>query len=96
MKTAIKVWGLKVTAFLTGLFITGFSFLASLVIFAESAKITQDMYLTNVAKYSMLFGIGFVLIWLVTLAADSSQWIMKSGFEKANNLKGAYNDKSKN
>ncbi len=78
---------LKATAFLTALFFTGFSFLASLVIFAESIEITQTMSLTNPAKYGIMFGIGFVLIWLVTLAADSSQWIMKNGFKKANDIK---------
>ena len=42
---------------------------------------------TNAANYGILLGIGFILIWLVTLAADSSQWIMKSGFKKANEIK---------
>ena len=87
MKTAIKAWGLKITAFLTALFFTGFSFLASLVIFAESVEITQNMVYTNAVKYSILLAIGFILIWLVTLAADSSQWIMKNGFKKANDIK---------
>jgi len=87
MKTAIKAYALKVTAFLTALFFTGFSFLASLVIFAESVEITQSMVYTSATKYSILFGIGFILIWLVTLAADSSQWIMKNGFKKANEIK---------
>tara|TARA_R100000231_G_scaffold78853_1_gene60925 strand:+ start:224 stop:496 length:273 start_codon:yes stop_codon:yes gene_type:complete len=87
MKTAIKAYMLKVTAFLTALFITGFSFLASLVIFAESVKITQGTGYTNGVKYGMLFAIGIILIWLVTLAADSSQWIMKNGFKKAEDLK---------
>ena len=84
---AIKAYALKVTAFLTALFFTGFSFLASLVIFARSIEIIQNMGYTNAAKYGILFGIGFVLIWLVTLAADSSQWIMKNGFKKANEIK---------
>jgi hypothetical protein len=87
MRTSIKAYMLKATAFLTALFFTGFSFLASLVIFAESIEITQTMSLTNPAKYGIMFGIGFVLIWLVTLAADSSQWIMKNGFKKANDIK---------
>lgn len=87
MKTAIKAYMLKVTAFLTALFFTGFSFLASLVIFTESVELTQTLSLTSPAKYGILFGIGFVLIWLVTLAADSSQWIMKNGFKKANDIK---------
>jgi hypothetical protein len=87
MKTEIKAYALKVTAFLTALFFTGFSFIASLVIFIESIEITQTMYLTKPAKYSIMFGIGFVLIWLVTLATDSSQWIMKNGFKKANEIK---------
>ena len=87
MKTAIKTWSLKVVSFLTALFFTGFSFLASLVIFAESVEIIQNMGYTNPVKYGILFGIGFVLIWLVTLAADSSQWIMKNGFKKANDIK---------
>ena len=87
MKTPIKVYMLKVTAFLTALFFTSFSFLASLVIFAESIEITQSLHLTSPAKYGIIFGIGFVLIWLVTLAADSSQWIMKNGFKKANDIK---------
>ena len=84
MRTSIKAWGLKITAFLTALFFTSFSFLASLVIFAESVELTNTLSLTNPAKYGIMFGIGFVLIWLVTLAADSSQWIMKNGFKKAN------------
>jgi hypothetical protein len=87
MKTSIKAYMLKVTAFLTALFFTGFSFLASLVIFAESVQITQDIGYTNTTKYGILFAIGFTLIWLVTLAADSSQWIMKNGFKKANEIK---------
>ena len=87
MKTAIKSYMLKVTAFLTALFFIGFSFLASLVIFAESIELTQTLHLTNPTKYSILFGIGFILIWLVTLASDSSQWIMKNGFKKANEIK---------
>ena len=87
MKIEIKAWCLKVTAFLTALFFTGFSFLASLVIFARSIEIIQNMGYTNAAMYGILFGIGFVLIWLVTLAADSSQWIMKNGFKKANEIK---------
>ena len=87
MRTSIKAWGLKITAFLTALFFTSFSFLASLVIFAESVELTNTLSLTNPAKYGIMFGIGFVLIWLVTLAADSSQWIMKNGFKKANDIK---------
>ena len=87
MKTAIKSYMLKVIVFLTALFFTGFSFLASLVIFAESVEITQSMGYTSATKYSILFGIGFILIWLVTLASDSSQWIMKNGFKKANEIK---------
>tara|TARA_R100001086_G_scaffold145802_1_gene77111 strand:+ start:322 stop:594 length:273 start_codon:yes stop_codon:yes gene_type:complete len=87
MRTAIKVYMLKVTAFLTALFFTGFSFLASLVIFAESVVIAQNLDYTNSAKYGILFCVGFVLIWLVTLATDSSQWIMKNGFKKANDIK---------
>jgi hypothetical protein len=87
MKAKIKAWALKVTAFLTALFFTSFSFLASLVIFAESVEITQNMVYTNAVKYSILLAIGFILIWLVTLAADSSQWIMKNGFKKANDIK---------
>jgi len=87
MKTAIKAWALKITAFLTALFFTVFSLLASVVIFAESVQITQDMGYTNATKYGILFGIGFVLIWLVNLAADSSQWIMKNGFKRANDIK---------
>ena len=87
MKTAIKAYALKVTAFLTALFFTGFSFLASVVIFAESTKITQSMGYTNEVKYGIVFAIGFVLIWLVTLASSSSQWIMEKGFEKAKNIK---------
>ena len=92
MRTAIKVYMLKAAAFLTAIFFTGFSFLASLVIFAESVLITKDMHLTNPAKYGIMFGIGFVLIWLVTLAADSSQWILKNGFKKANTFKGENNE----
>jgi len=87
MRTAIKVWALKVTAFLTALFFTSFSFLASLVIFAESVQITHNMVYTNAVKYSILLAIGFILIWLVTLASHSSQWIMKNGFKKANDIK---------
>jgi hypothetical protein len=87
MKTAIKAWSLKVTVFLTAIFFTTFSFIASLVIFAESIEITLSMGYTTSAKYGMIFGIGFVLIWLVTLAAESSQWIMKNGFKKANDIK---------
>jgi len=87
MKTAIKAYMLKVTVFLTALFFTGFSFLASLVIFTESIQITQSLGYTDGTKYAILFGIGFVLIWLVTLATDSSQWILKKGFKKANNIK---------
>jgi len=92
MRTAIKAVMLKVTAFLTALFFTGFSFFASLVIFAESIEITQSLSLTSPAKYGIIFGIGFVLIWLVTLAADSSQWILKNGFKKANTFKGENNE----
>ena len=87
MRTSIKAWGLKITAFLTALFFTSFSFLASLVIFAESVELTNTLSLTNPAKYGIMFGIGFVLIWLVNLAADSSQWIMKNGFKRANDIK---------
>jgi quinol-cytochrome oxidoreductase complex cytochrome b subunit len=87
MKTTIKVYMLKATTFLTALFFTSFSFLASLVIFAESINITQNMGYTNTLKYGILFGIGFVLIWLVTLATESSQWIMKRGFKKADDIK---------
>jgi hypothetical protein len=87
MKTAIKAYALKITAFLTALFFTSFSFLASLVIFSESIEITQNLHLTSPAKYGIIFGVGFILIWLVTLAADSSQWIMKNGFKKADDIK---------
>jgi len=45
------------------------------------------MEYTNATKYGMLLGIGFILIWLVNLAADSSQWIMKNGFKRANDIK---------
>jgi hypothetical protein len=87
MKTTIKSCMLKVTAFLTALFFTSFSFLASLVIFAESIELTQALHLTSPEKYGIIVGIGLILIWLVTLAADSSQWIMKNGFKKANDIK---------
>ncbi len=87
MRTAIKVYMLKVVAFLTALFFIGFTFIASLVIFAESIEITQSMGYTGEAKHAIMFGIGFVLIWLVALVADSSQWIMKNGFKKANDIK---------
>jgi hypothetical protein len=92
MRTGIKVYMLKITSFLTALFFTGFSFLASLVIFAESVKITQNINYTSATKYGILFLIGFVLIWLVTLAADSSHWIMKNGFKKADTFKGENNE----
>ena len=94
MRTAIKAYILKAAAFLTALFCTGFCFLGSTVIFARSIEITQSMGYTNPTKYGILFVIGFVLIWLVTLATDSSQWILKNGFKKANNIKGVYNAKN--
>lgn len=86
MKTTIKAWALKVSVFLTAMFCTGFSFLASLVIFARSVEIARDMGYTSGTKYGILFAIGFILIWLVTLASESSQWIMKNGFKKANEI----------
>ena len=87
MRASIKAYTLKVTCFIWALFMIVFSFLSSLVIFAELVKITQNMGYTDTTKYGILFGIGFVLIWLVTLATDSSQWIMKNGFKKANEIK---------
>ena len=87
MMNKVKANALKAVSFITALAFTSFSLVASLIIFAESIKIIQNIGYTNTAKYSILFGIGFVLIWLVTLTADSSQWIMKNGFKKANDIK---------
>ena len=91
MKAAIKVkaYMLKTVSFLTALFFISFSLLSSLVIFAESIKLTQNMGYTKATEYGILLGIGFLLIWLVTLTTDSSQWIMKNGFKKANDIKGS-------
>tara|TARA_R100000231_G_scaffold74994_2_gene58511 strand:- start:345 stop:497 length:153 start_codon:yes stop_codon:yes gene_type:complete len=47
---------------------------------------------TKGAEYGILAAIGFVLIWLVTLAADSASWILKSGFKKADMFKGVNNE----
>jgi hypothetical protein len=96
MKTAIKVYMLKVTAVITAILMTTFSFFASLVIFYRSVEIVGNMYYTMPTNYVILFGIGFVLIWLVTLSADSAEWIMKKGLERANNLKGVSDAKGKN
>lgn len=92
MRTAIKAYMLKLTCFLCALFIVTFSFFSSLVIFAEIIGITQSMDYTKGAEYGILAAIGFVLIWLVTLAADSASWILKSGFKKADMFKGVNNE----
>lgn len=92
MKTEIKAHALRITCFLTALIMTVYSLVASLIIFAESVAITKNMGYTNSAEYGILFGIGFILIWLVTLTTDSSQWIMKKGFKKADTFKGENNE----
>jgi len=96
MRTAIKAYMLKVVAVTTAILMTTFSFFASLVIFYRSVEIVDDMYYTTATNYAILFGIGFVLIWLVTLSTDSAEWIMKKGLERANNFKGVSDAKGKN
>jgi len=92
MRTAIKASLLKFVCFTWALFLISFSFLASLVIFAESVFITQTLGYTKSTEYGILFAIGFILIWLVTLASDSASWILKSGFKKADMFKGVNNE----
>jgi len=92
MKTQIKVYMLKMLCFLWALFTVTFSFFASLVIFAETIGIVQKISYTKATEYGILLAIGFVLIWLVTLASDSASWIMKSGFKKADMFKGVNNE----
>jgi hypothetical protein len=96
MRTAIKAYMLKLTVIITAILMSTFSFFASLVIFYRSVEIVNNMYYTMPTNYVILFGIGFVLIWLVTLSADSAEWIMKKGLERANNLKGVSDAKGKN
>tara|TARA_R100000152_G_C6752841_1_gene176565 strand:- start:732 stop:1001 length:270 start_codon:yes stop_codon:yes gene_type:complete len=88
MLRKIKSGLIKASVFALGLFMAGFSFIASLVIFARMVEIIQNMYYTAPTKYGMIVGIGLVLIWLISLAANSAQWIVQEGFKKANQTKG--------
>mgnify|MGYP001219657586 CR=1 FL=1 len=88
MTPNIKSTALKVATFALGLSMASFSFFASLVIFARTVEIIQNMYYTKPIMYGIIMGIGLVLIWLISLTASSAQWIVQEGFKKADQIKG--------
>ena len=66
-------------------FVMMFTLFASTVIFYRSVEIIQNLYYTSAEKFGILAGIGFVLIWLSTLAKHSAESVIKS-------IKGDKND----
>ena len=78
----IKKRLIKVLAWGLGLFVGLFTLFSSSVIFWRSIEIVQSLDYTKEERYVIIGLIGFMLIWLCSMAADSAESIIKSGNKK--------------
>lgn len=92
MRTAVKVWLLKITSLITSVFIAVFCVGAGAVIFTRSIEIISGMHYTNTESAGIIVGIGALLIWIIVLGADSAEHILKAGFKKANDFQQGENN----
>lgn len=83
MRTAIKVWAIKASVLVSSLIIVGFGLGSSAIIFSECVQIVLGLGYTKLKTGAILSGIGIVLIWLVTLLAESANAFFITGFKKA-------------
>jgi len=75
-KTPIKMLVIKSAMFVLAAFISLFSLGASAVIFWRSVEIVQGLDYTKWEEYGILAFVGFVLMWLCSLAASSAESII--------------------
>ena len=73
-------WGLA-------LFIASFTLFSSLVIFWRTVEIVQSLSYTKEEQYGIVGIVGFMLIWLCSMATNSADDIIKSGNKKAASIK---------
>jgi hypothetical protein len=81
-----KVYLIKSSAFLIALLMIGFGLFSSIMIFAQSVEIILAFGYTKEKSTVILSGIGFLLIWLVTLLGDSANAFLVAGYKKASEV----------
>jgi hypothetical protein len=81
-----KVYLIKSSAFLLALLMIGFGIFSSIMIFAQSVEIILAFGYTKEKSAVILSGIGFLLIWLVTLVGDSANEFLIAGYKKASEV----------
>jgi hypothetical protein len=88
MKTTIKSWLLKTVSVMVAIAMASFGLIASILIFTESIAIVATLDIARDTSIIVLSGIGLALIWLITLLAESANYIVITSFNKANKTKG--------
>jgi Co/Zn/Cd efflux system component len=87
-KTPIKMLATKVAMFGVAAFISFFSLGASVIIFWRSIEIVLNLDYTKNEQYVIVGIIGFVLMWLCSLAASSTESIIEKQLIKEQNNNG--------
>lgn len=75
-------WIIKWAIISAGLFIGLFTLFASGIIFWRSIEIVQALDFTRQEEYGIVGIIGFMLIWLCSMAADSAEHLISIGCKK--------------
>ena len=76
-KTSIKMLAVKAIMISVGVFISLFSILSSAVIFWRAIEIVQTLDYTKSVQYAIVGLIGFLLMWLCSLATGSAESIIE-------------------
>ena len=76
-KTPIKMMAIKVIMIALGTLISLFSIVSSAVIFWRSIEIVQSLDYTSAEQYAIIALIGFLLMWLCSLATSSAESIIE-------------------
>jgi hypothetical protein len=81
-KTPIKILAIKLAMFALAAFITFFSLGASAVIFWRTIEIVETLDYTKGEAYAIIGIVGFLLMWLCSLAANSAEDIILKQLKK--------------
>lgn len=81
-KTPIKTLVIKTAWFALSAFITFFSLGASAVIFWRTIEIVESLDYTKGEAYAIIGIVGFLLMWLCSLAANSAEDIILKQLNK--------------
>jgi len=86
MKDGIRLILLKIAMLMVGASMAIFGLGSGIVIFARITEILAQMPYTKAETSAILVALGAVLIWLIALLANSSEWIVKESFKKIDNI----------